>query len=238
MAIKEGRCTNCGSILFLDSAMPKGHCFFCDAVFDNEEAFRAHEHPEEFTFPNEEQPKYEGPSLTPASMQRVAAPQPRPAARQLEEEDAYTPPAAKVPSLKIPMKATALIVGISLLIVGIFVGITLPMTMKRDKQQTAIVDRFAGELPVAVDKAKDIAVHNLNSSTVYLVLPQPLTADEAMGLFDSFCQIRSDVLALKDNSFEATRKPVTFRVVTPQGGYLIKNPADQAALESGLVILD
>ena len=70
MPLKEGKCINCGSLLMLDPSMPKGHCPFCDCVFDNEEAFRAFQHPEEFTFPNDPQPPYTGPSLVPLPYQR------------------------------------------------------------------------------------------------------------------------------------------------------------------------
>ena len=63
-ALKEGLCVNCGSLLMLESRNEKGHCLFCDAVFDNKEAFRAKAEPDQFTFPNEPQPPYEGPNLS------------------------------------------------------------------------------------------------------------------------------------------------------------------------------
>lgn len=238
MAIKEGRCTNCGSILFLDSEMPKGHCFFCDAVFENEEAFRAHQHPEDYSFPNEKQPKYEGPSLTPAAMQRVVAPAPRPVPKVKEEAPAYTPPAAKVPSLKIPLRSVAIFTLVALLLVGVFAAVAFPLVNKRNKHQTAIIDRFSSEISYSMDKTKDIAVHEMDSSVALIVLSESLTAAEAVDLFETFCGIRADVLELKDRSFASAKSPVSFQVATPQGGYLIKNPADEGALVSDIVVLD
>ncbi|NLA70898.1 MAG: hypothetical protein GX850_00430 [Clostridiaceae bacterium] len=236
MALKQGRCINCGSILFLDPGMPKGHCLFCDCVFDNTDAFRAEEHPEEFTFPNDKQPPYEGPSLFPSQMQRgpiVAAP--KAAISAPVEKDDYVLPETKVPSLKIPMKNIVLFVAIAVAVVGIFLAVTFPMTAKRDRQQTEITDQFAIELPLTFDKTKDITVEGMTSTDVIIVLPAAITVEESIDLFNIYCGIRTDVLELKDTSFKATKKPVTLRIATPGGGYLIKTPADESALLPGAI---
>ncbi|NLA82217.1 MAG: hypothetical protein GX849_05265 [Clostridiaceae bacterium] len=240
MAIKEGRCINCGSILFLDTDMPQGHCFFCDCVFDNEEAFRANLHPEEFSFPNEPQPKYEGPSLTPSQVQRgpvVAAPVVQ--ARREVVQDDYVPPQTKIPSLKIPMRAIALMVGVTFLVVAIFLAIAFPTTAKRSKRQDAIVDGFLKKLPYTVDQETDISIHEMGSTDVILVLPQDIEAEESIELFNLYCDVRADVMDLDKTSFKKTHQAVTFLVATPGGGFLIEEPADQAALTpSGLKVLD
>ena len=66
MSLKEGRCPNCGSIVSLNAKSEKGHCLFCDAVFDTSHALEIAANPEGVEFPNEPQPKYEGPSLAPS----------------------------------------------------------------------------------------------------------------------------------------------------------------------------
>ncbi len=239
MAIKEGRCINCGSILFLDSDMPQGHCLFCDCVFDNEEAFRANEHPEEFTFPNVEQPKYEGPSLTPVQYQRIPVFQ-APAVSTSPEKvvEDYILPETKVPSFKIPLKSVLLIMGVAALVIGLFLAIAYPVMGKREKRQTAIIEEFIARLPYEVDKEKAISVHEMGGTDVILVLDEELTAEDSIELFNTYCDVRADVLSL-DGSFKKTRKPVTFLVAAPAGGYLIKEPADEAALTPAFVkVLD
>lgn len=240
MAIKEGRCINCGSILFLDTDMPKGHCLFCDCVFDNEEAFRAHREPENFSFPNEPQPKYEGPSLTPAQVARgpVMAPVPA-AARKEAVVDDYRPPQTKVPSLKIPLKTVALLVGISVLVVAIFLAVAFPLTAKRGKQQEAIVDRFIAGLPYTIDKERDISVHEMGSTDVILVLDEKISAQDSIDLFNRYCEIRAEVLDLDKSSFKKTKSPVSLLVASPGGGFLIQEPEDEASLTPAAIkILD
>ncbi|HZK29347.1 MAG TPA: hypothetical protein VFD19_03920, partial [Clostridia bacterium] len=186
MALKQGRCINCGSILFLDPAMPQGHCLFCDCVFDNAEAFRAQEYPDEFTFPNEKQPVYEGPSLFPAQMQRgpvIIAPKTDLPVSVPEKKEEYVLPKTKVPSLKIPMKNIILFVAITAVVVGLFSAVAFPLIARRNAQQTEIMDRFTSELALDIDKTKDITVQELTSTNVILVLPQAITAQESIDLF-------------------------------------------------------
>ncbi len=230
MAIKEGRCINCGSILYLDSDMPRGHCLFCDCVFDNEEAFRANEHPDEFSFPNEKQPKYEGPSLTPAQYQRTPAfPLPAVSTGPTKAVDEYILPETKVPALKMPLKPVLIISGISVLVIGLFLAIAFPLMNKREKQHAEIVDQFIAQLPYTVDKEKDIAVYEMKGTEVVLVLNEDVTVEDSIDLFNTYCDVRAEVLSLKDN-FKVTRKPVTLLVAVPTGGFLIDEPADEAAL--------
>jgi hypothetical protein len=62
MPLKEGRCPNCGSILQLNTAAEKGHCLFCDAVFENTQAFDIADNPGEYTYPNLPQPSMKDPT--------------------------------------------------------------------------------------------------------------------------------------------------------------------------------
>jgi len=231
MALQEGRCVNCGSILFLDPNMPEGHCFFCDCVFKNEDAFRASTNPEEFTFPNEPQPKYEGPSLTPVQMQHGPMPVfEKKSGAKKEVADEYVLPEKKVPSLKIPVKTIFLMIGITAALIGIFAAIAFPTINKRGKQQKEIADLFAAELPVEINKENDLVIQNMGSTSASVVLSKDLTLEESVGLFHKYCVVRAKALGIEDMTFAKTRKPVTLRIATPDGGYLIKQPADEAAL--------
>ena len=232
MALKEGRCVNCGSLLYLDPDMPKGHCLFCDCVFDNEDAFRANENPESFTFPNEKQPKYEGPSLTPGRARRgpvVPAPSVAPTPAE-KKEDAYQLPQTKVPNLKIPVKTVVLYSVLTLLIAGILVAVAFPLLTKRNQRQAEIADKFAKALDYPIDREKDIRVQEMTGTEAVVILPQDISAGESIDLFNLYCQIRAEVIELKDTSFKSEKKPVTFRVATPGGGYLIDRPEDEASL--------
>lgn len=236
MALKEGRCINCGSILFLDPQMPEGHCFFCDCVFKNEDAFRASTNPEEFTFPNEPQPKYEGPSLTPSQMQRgPVVPAVNRTARKAAPVDEYVMPEKKVPKLKIPLKTILIMLGVAVVIVGIFAAIAVPTIVKRNAQSLQIGKVFAASLPMGINVEKDLLIQNVGCTSATVILGKDVTLEESIEIFHKYCDARAEVLEIEGGSFDKTRKPVTLRVATPGGGYLIKQPGDEAALKTTAV---
>ncbi|NLZ67057.1 MAG: hypothetical protein GX910_05360 [Clostridiaceae bacterium] len=233
MPLKEGKCINCGSLLMLDPSMPKGHCLFCDCVFDNEEAFRAFEHPEEFTFPNDPQPPYTGPSLVPLPYQRgpVVVTQ---SAAAVKKKDDFVLPKKDIPDVRIPRKVFFSIVGIALAIAGIFSAITIPMMNRKKAQYTKISERFVEVVNQPITSEKNLAIHNLSHNRVILVLHEDISDDEGVRLFNEYCDIRADVLDMKDRSFKSTREPITFRIAMPSGDLSINNPKDEAAIVDNL----
>lgn len=233
MPLKEGKCINCGSLLMLDPSMPKGHCLFCDCVFDNEEAFRAFEHPEEFTFPNDPQPPYTGPSLVPLPYQRgpVVVTQ---SAAAVKKKDDFVLPKKDIPDVRIPRKVFFSIVGIALAIAGIFSAITIPMMNRKKAQYTKISERFVEVVNQPITSEKNLAIHNLSHNRVILVLHEDISDDEGVRLFNEYCDIRADVLDMKDRSFKSTREPITFRIAMPNGDLSINNPKDEAAIVDNL----
>ncbi len=106
MALKDGRCPNCGSLLALDPNAEKGHCLFCDAVFETRGRLKL---PETrcYEFPNEPQPKYEGPSLNPKNSGNAAC---RHTTGRAKEEKATAKPVyihkepIKLPDIKLSPK--------------------------------------------------------------------------------------------------------------------------------------
>lgn len=233
MPLKEGKCINCGSLLMLDPSMQKGHCLFCDCVFDNEEAFRAFQHPEEFTFPNDPQPPYTGPSLVPLPYQRGPAvfTQSAPA---VKKKDDFVLPKKDIPDIRIPRKALLSIIGIVLAITAIFCAITIPMMNRKKAQYEKISERFVDVVKQPITSEKNLAIHNLSHNRVILVLHEDISADEGIRLFNEYCDIRADVLELKDRSFKSTREPVSFRIAMPTGDFSINHPKDEADITNSL----
>ncbi len=236
MALQEGRCINCGSILFLDPKMPEGHCLFCDCVFKNEDAFRAAKNPEKYTFPNEPQPKYEGPSLTPSEIYRgPIVPAVRQSAKKVASVEDYVLPEKQVPNLKIPLKAVLMMFAVALVVVGIFAAIAIPTVAKRNDQQKKIGELFAASVPIEINVDDDLQIQNTSSTSATIILGEDITLEEGVELFNQYCDARAKVLEIKDASFDKTRKPVTLRIATPGGGYLIKQPSDESALTTTAV---
>jgi hypothetical protein len=227
MALKEGRCLNCGSILFLDPKSEKGHCLFCDAVFDNKEAFLAAANPSAYEFKNEEQPPYEGPNLDPrpvytAPVMPVATK--RPAAREPE----FVSKVEKVPELVIPQRKKMILIGATVLVVAVFLAIFLPLTLRRDRQREEIRDAFAvrlSETVGAVDLETNFNITNQNNSQFILSLTAAVDEAKACEIYETYCEVRSEAM---DIDAKDRYDGVSMRLVTPDGGYLFHdNPVSE-----------
>lgn len=217
MALKEGRCINCGSILFLDPKNEKGHCLFCDAVFLNSEAFRANQDPDSFAFPNEEQPPYDGPNLDPRPQVAAAAPVARPTVKKETVPD-FVPTVNAIPDAKIPKRAKIIAITSLIVILAVFTAVFLPLTLNRDRNRTAITESFAETLDADVDITTSLSIINLDNGFVQLALPSGVEQTEAESLFDAFVEVRANVMSL---SGDDVAEGVELEVVTPEGGYRV-----------------
>lgn len=231
MASKEGRCINCGSIVFVDPKLEKGHCLFCDCVFDNDQAFEALEHPEKFEFPNVPQPKYQGESLQPAMPGRVVAPQvvqPAPVRR----EEKFEPQVTSIPKLTIPAKSKLIMFATFLILIGIVCAILIPTIRKRDSQHKAIKEKMIAGLADYQANEESVDVQNLHSDSCVLVLDRAISRDEAVELFDLYGKVRAEAMGIDTNDFAQTYRPLSLHISTPEGGYRIEEPETQEALET------
>lgn len=220
MALKEGLCVNCGSLLMLEPRNEKGHCLFCDAVFDNEEAFRAKASPDQFTFPNEPQPRYEGPNLDPRPVASApAAPIAQPA-REKKVAPAFVPKVTHVPDAKIPRRAKIWAIGILVLALAIFAAITVPLTIHRDQQRVAITDAFGATFEEAIDLDRNLSIINMKNDHVLLTLKETVSEEEAVSIYEEYCDVRAEVMGLEKGA--AAREGVSMRLTTPDGGYLME----------------
>lgn len=244
MAIREGRCPNCGSILTLDDKMEKGHCLFCDAVFENSRAIEIAADPSGVEFPNEEQPKYEGPSLdpvlrnTPAAKIAAAPRTEKKAARRAPvQAEAYThKDPIKLPEVKLTPKKRIQVALVFIIIAAIIAGIGIPTVTKRDNDRKAIVASFAEVLEYDIDAAQAIGIRKVANDYLLLALPEDVDQKEAASIFRSFCDVRAEVRGESAASYDKVYGGVTMRLLMPSGGFMISEPADDTELESGAAI--
>jgi hypothetical protein len=239
MAIKEGRCPNCGSILHLDPAAEKGHCIFCDAVFTNRDAFEIAANPKGVVFPNTPQPKYEGPSLDPRTGSTAAVTGQRQkqnqqvAKKPKEVTPAYVvKPPVKMPNIKMS-KQTKMRFLIGLLVtVAVITAIAVPLILTRDQGRRQLLDAMPAIAPFTIDVAKDVAIGQLSNDYLLIATDENATQADAVTLFKAYCVKRAAVYELEMTDFGNVYGPVTVKLVTPEGGWLIDHPRDMAALDS------
>jgi hypothetical protein len=241
MALKEGRCPNCGSILHLDSAAEKGHCIFCDAVFGNAEAFGIAANPKGVVFPNTPQPKYEGPSLDPRSGSAAAAPTQKQkqnqnqqvAKKPKEVTPAYVvKPPVKMPNIKMS-KQTKMRFLIGLLAtVVVIAAIAVPLILTRDQARRQLMDAMPAIAPFTIDAAKDAAIGQISNGYLLIATEENATQADAVKLFKAYCEKRAAVYNIEMTEFGEVYGRVTVKLVTPEGGWLIDHPRNMTALDS------
>ncbi len=250
MATREGRCKNCGSIILVDTKKDQAHCLFCNCVFPKDEAFAILENPDQYTFPNDPQPEYKGPQLSPTAKGGVVSFSNTPVKSTVKkgntaranEVEPYQVTQKKIPDLRMKPKLRLLISIGCLVLVGIFLAVTIPLKMQREARKESITQALASHLEKlpSVEKTsltvgKDFDIQRNDNSLVTIVLPEAQKED-VVQLFKDFCQIRADELSLEQTDIKHTVNNVTLKVLTNSGGYQIDRPADleDATLEAAI----
>ena len=235
MQLKEGRCPNCGSILQLDADAEKGHCLFCDAVFENEEAFEIAKNPSAYTFPNLPQPKYEGPSLDP----KVTAGAAQQVKKAKKKEKPPPPPfyvpkePVELPDISLPTKVKVRILLISLAVIIAIVGISAPIIKKRDSIRAELISDMQALAPFSIDPEQAVAIWYTSNSYVMAATPDTVESDDVLVFYKAYCEKRAELYGLDPTNFEKVYGQVSVKLVYPKGGYLVDRPDSQEALESG-----
>ena len=246
MALKEGQCPNCGSLLQLDDKNEQGHCLFCDAVFEASAAYAIAANPAGVTFPNLPQTKYEGPNLNP----QLSAAQANVRSTQLEttrKKEAKAAakaaePAYKlredlhIPDLTLPVKTRLMLSLVALILVAAIAAAVIPMILKRDAVRKDLLAAVGDYVPVAVDVDKQVVIHGLDNQRLEVVLPEAIAADEAAAILQAYGASRATIKSADMTDFAKTYGDLTVKIVFPTGGFLIEKPQDQAALTDGSAV--
>lgn len=238
MALKEGRCVNCGSILMLDPEMEKGHCLYCDAIFDNQKAFLIAQDPHAYEFPNEEQPKYTGPNLDPvayrgkvdvqafeqAVRQKQAKAKTETESRQLNLSD------EKIPELNASRKQILLTISAFVALALLFLAIALPLTMRRDRIRDDLMSDLVEKVDINLDAGEDLLIRGMKNTDFVLSVSEKPSEEEALEYFTFFVEKRA---ALLDLDGKTMYEGVNGQIISPDGGYELF--AQEAAADSVVV---
>lgn len=247
MALKEGRCPNCGSILSLESAAEKGHCLFCDAVFDNRTAFEIAANPKGVVFPNLPQPKYEGPALDP----RLPGTLPGQASKNKQSQPAIkksTKPApaipvaerqtVKIPDMRLTMKTKLIAFAITVAVLLIIAALSVPGITARDENRARLVAEMSAIAPFTINQTTDVAISRMDNSSLLIAADEAVSEADMIRLFKNYCERRAAIQGIPANDFRQVYGRVTVKLVTPGGGYKIAEPQSQTDLDSGSAIVD
>jgi len=229
----------------LENTAEKGHCLFCDAVFDNNTAFSIAADSNGVEFPNLPQPIYEGPSLEPknfvygSGQMAVGKKQSQPAAKKPKAAAApayVAKEAVKLPEFKLSKKAKLRALLITLAVLLITAAISVPIVLNRDRVQEKLLDSMAGIAPFSIDAEKAVAIRKTTNSYLLIATDQTVTSEDMVDLFKAYCEKRAEIMNIDSTSFAATYGNVSVKLFTPDGGYLISKPQDMPSLDSGAAV--
>lgn len=248
MELKEGRCPNCGSILFLDPNQEKGHCLYCDCVFEGHEAFDIDERlaaGEEIVFPNEEQEPYTGPSLDPKNQVRdldfekiAARAEVQSSASKVgkQQQQVYEIKKKQVTVTDLTVRQRIILTVIPLALFGLFLAFTIPATIERDKKKGVITENFMAAAQKVVPKSenleygKNVVIHGIRNKRLIMTLQEPIKEDQAKALYKCFVEAYQDgdqVISGMTPETNAKALRLWMRLAQSDGDYYLEEKAQK-----------
>ena len=230
MAVKNGRCPNCGSLIKVNDAENQAACMFCYAVFTPAQAITANLQPGDYTFPNEEQPEPDDEVRALAfsnyrnvhvDVQRTQPAPPKttrladsdkltPAEKvALQHKDIVEPKMTKTNKIALPV----IIGGLLVLLAVIFV----PVTIDRENKRKELISRMNEIDTIQVPGEEHFDFDGFRNTSLLLISPEEVTEQDARDVLDNFAAIRAEVYGLDAD----VNQGLSLRLTGTDGAYLI-----------------
>ena len=210
MAIIQGMCKNCGSLIVFDDRDSQCECVFCHCVFPSDEAVEILNNPEGRTFPNEKYEVTEGASKhnatrvfsTESLEKEIAREDLRKANSEDKVKNEYEVQAKDV---KAPKKVVIGLISGFVVITALVVGITYPIYKSRISLRADIESdiRTVFDHVATVDITTDTSGDYYNGFSVFgqtcqyinAVTDEELTEQDAETIFNNYCALRAEKIA-------------------------------------------
>lgn len=229
MAMKQGRCPNCGSLLMVNDTDAKSVCMFCNARFSPIRAIQIDQDPTDVEFPNEAQDELTDEERQIAfsairSVQVTAPVRSQPAVRKKKKAE----PGRMTAQEKVAMQKreliephvskqhrTKLFAGIGavvLLMAIVFLPLTLNRVAKRNELTARIDDIAVFDVPG--DEYYDF--NGFRNDGLLLVSPVELSESDVSDIMNNYKAVRAEVYGLDADDEQSY---VDLRVAAPNGSY-------------------
>lgn len=247
MAIKSGRCHNCGSIIRFDEANEYAVCIFCNAKTDKQTAEDIEKNPKDYTFPNEPQEELNDhdrelamtgyKSYNPAGLKKA---QQASQAAQVRAQKSHKPSAAeRVAALqtkpmevpKLTTKQIGMLIGGIIVIISIVAALTVPQALDRNSKRQQLESALTSF--VDIDSAMKKGHHSIkggSNQTLELVSDNAVSAEQAKKIYDGYLAARAKVYGLPQGD---PQTKVAVNVITPEKSFFVKNgeASEKAAID-------
>ena len=227
MAILQGICKNCGSLVVYNSSDDTCDCIFCNAVFPVSEVIPMDAELKDIEFPNEKFEKKAGIKTQYATMPDSVTPAvKRNKVSNTTDENAFTKQfEIQAKDVKAPKKVVILLSVIAAAALIIVVSISLPLYFKRTK----LLSSMEGKMPSVVENVATVdttkgkgypvgySIQGLDCQNVSIVTGDDIDEDTAKLLFDNYCDARKSV------SSQYGKDDVKMKVYAKKGVYNVSS---------------
>lgn len=229
MAMKQGRCPNCGSLLMVNDADAKGVCMFCHARFNPARAIQIDQNPDDVEFPNEPQDALteEENQLAFSSVRsvQVAAPvrsQPAPRKKKASK------PGQLTPQQKVAMQKRVLIepevskqdklkmIGSIAAVLVIMAAIFLPLTLRRVSKEKELAQRINEIAVFDVPGSEYYDFNGFRNTELVIVSPVEVTEADVASVMANYKAARAEIYELSSDDLQNN---VRLRVAAPNGNF-------------------
>ncbi len=207
MAVREGKCANCGSLISFDSSQDQARCVFCWAQTDAHLAQELLKNDEGHVYPNEtyEMPdeeerfthlrKVQGqPPLTKKQNQVQPKKKKTEGPSAVERVKAMNKVLVRVP--KVTARQWMILSSIILAVVLVFCAITIPLWMNRKAKRIDLTQAIVAALDLNED-ARALSIEGQKNDFITLVFPEDLTEDKASQIAQQVRGIYQQVYGLE-----------------------------------------
>ena len=232
MAIGQGICTNCGSLIMLEDREELCECLFCNCVFPTAEALLLAENAEGHEFLNEPQEKMENSrrlTVTPVFHDPVPAAVAREDKKKAIEKEAVVEYEVSPDDVKPPKKVVKFILMSAAAFLGLLVLISVPLFLTRNNHRNEITNHIQDvftEFEVDTEKADGyytgFFIDGQQNTNLSVSTDDEIDEDAVYATFENYALLRAREYGVDESNFAACYKPVSLRVYTSSGIYSIQ----------------
>ena len=232
MAITQGICKNCGSLIMLESREDQCECLFCNLVFPVAEAIALGEDSSGHVFPNEKYEKSDSVkkmTVTPVFYDPVPAAVKRADQASATKKDAVIEYEVSPDDVKMPRKNLRVTLACTVAFIVIVIAIALPMNLVRNSNRSAMAANistvFSGfEVKIENEDGHFAGFYlsgQRNHELVAVTTEGDPTEQDVFETFRNFAALRGEQYRIDSSNFSAFYGAVSVTIIGESGAFVM-----------------
>lgn len=232
MAIVEGLCKNCGSLIMLEQRETLCECLFCNCVFPASEAIDLAADSTGHVFPNEPYEKREDTkkyTVTPVYVDPIPAAVKRAEQSAAIEKKEVVEYEVTPEDVEFPKKTLWLILSFTAVFIAAVLAIAIPMYMFRTSHREALAEKmdtvFEG---FTVDTKKQdgyytgFYLHGQKNTQLSVVTEDAVNPELVYAAFENYALCRAEEYGLDKDDFRSVYAPLSLYVYGKGESYFVE----------------